>query len=185
MVPQFGGAWLLGHTSPGDVFVPEDRNDEHRMIASTAQAFIDQEVVPRSDALEGKDWDMARRLLRQCGDLGLLSVDVPEALGGVGLDVVSSVIVSEAMGRHASFATTAGAHMGLCMVPLLWFGTDTQRSAYLPRLATGGLVGAYALSEAGSGSDALGARATASRLPDGGYQLQLFLYTSPSPRDRG
>jgi alkylation response protein AidB-like acyl-CoA dehydrogenase len=168
---QFGGAWLLGETSPGAVFIPEDRNDEHRMIASTAGSFIDQEVVPRRDALEAKDWSLARQLMRQCGELGLLGADVPEEFGGVGLDVVSSVLVSEAMGRHASFATTAGAHMGLCIVPILWFGTPAQRAKYLPGLVTGEIVGAYGLSEAGSGSDALGARTTATRLADGGYEL--------------
>ncbi|HTV03530.1 MAG TPA: acyl-CoA dehydrogenase family protein [Luteitalea sp.] len=167
----YGGAWLLGAVPAPDVFTPEDRSDEHRMIATTAHAFMDQDVVPRRDALESKDWALARQLMRQCGDLGLLGVDVPEALGGVGLDVVSSVIVSEAMGRYASFATTAGAHMGLCVVPLLWFGTEAQRRRYLPRLASGEIVGAYALSEAASGSDALGARATATRLPDGGFAL--------------
>ena len=113
MTSQFGGAWLLGETSPGEVFRPEDRNDEHRMIAATAQSFIEQEVIPRREALEAKEWAVARQLMRQCGELGLLGVDVPETYGGVGLDTVSSVLVSEAMGRHASFATTAGAHMGL------------------------------------------------------------------------
>jgi alkylation response protein AidB-like acyl-CoA dehydrogenase len=166
-----GGAWLLDAAAAGAVFTPEDRSDEQRMIAATAHAFMEHEVVPRRDALEAKDWALARQLMRQCGDLGLLGVDVPEALGGVGLDVVSSVLVSEAMGRYASFATTAGAHMGLCIVPLLWFGTDAQRNRYVPRLASGELVGAYALSEAASGSDALGARATATRLPDGGFEL--------------
>ena len=107
MTSQFGGAWLLGETWPDDVFTPEDRNDEHRMISVTAQAFIEQEVIPRRDALEAKDWAVARQLMRQCGELGLLGVDVPEDFGGVGLDTVSSVLVSEAMGRHASFATTA------------------------------------------------------------------------------
>ena len=137
MTSQSGGAWLLGDTSPGAVFTPEDRNDEHRMIASTAHAFIEQEVIPQRDALEAKDWAVARRLMRQCGELGLLGVDVPEEYGGVGLDTVSSVLVSEAMGRHASFATTAGAHLGLCIVPILWFGTEAQRAAYLPRLTSG------------------------------------------------
>jgi alkylation response protein AidB-like acyl-CoA dehydrogenase len=171
MTSQFGGAWLLGETSPGDVFRPEDRNDEHRMISATAHAFVEQEVIPRSEALEAKDWTVARQLLRQCGELGLLGVDVPEDFGGVALDTVSSVLVSEAMGRHASFATSAGAHMGLCIVPLLWFGTAAQRSRYLPGLLSGEIIGAYGLSEAGSGSDALGARTTATPLPDGGYEL--------------
>ncbi len=171
MISQSGGTWLLGETSPTDVFIPEDRSDEHRMIAGTAHAFMEQEVIPRRDALEAKDWDTARRLMQQCGALGLLSADLPDTYGGVGLDVVSSVVVSEAMGRHASFATTAGAHMGLCIVPILWFGSEQQRTTYLPRLAAGEIVGAYALSEAASGSDALGARATATTLPDGGYEL--------------
>lgn len=171
MISQPGGAWLIGETSPDAVFVPEDRTDEHRMIAATAQQFMEQDVLPQREALEGKDWAVNRRLLVTCGDLGLLGVDVPDAYGGVGLDTVSSVLVSEAMGRYASFATTAGAHMGLCIIPLLWFGTDDQRAMYLPKLVTGEWVGAYALSEAASGSDALGARATARRLPDGGYEL--------------
>jgi alkylation response protein AidB-like acyl-CoA dehydrogenase len=171
MISQCGGEWLLGETSADAVCLPEDRTDEHRMIAATAQAFMEQEVLPRREALEAKDWALARTLMRQCGDLGLLGVDVPDAWGGVGLDVMSSVLVSEAMGRYASFATTAGAHMGLCIVPILWFGTPTQRQRYLPGLVSGEIIGAYGLSEAASGSDALGARATATRLPDGGYEL--------------
>jgi len=168
---QPGGAWLIGETSPGDVFAPEDRSGEQRMIAATAQAFVDGEVAPRRDALEAKDWGVARGLLRGAGELGLLGADVPEELGGVGLDVISSVQVSEAMGRQASFGTTVGAHTGLCVIPLLWFGTEAQRAHYLPRLTSGELVGAYALSEAGSGSDALGARAVATSLPAGGFEL--------------
>jgi alkylation response protein AidB-like acyl-CoA dehydrogenase len=168
---QFGGAWLLGETAPDAVCIPEDRSDEHRMISGTAVSFMDQEVVPRRDVLEAKDWSVARQLMRQCGDLGLLGADVPEQFGGVALDVVSSVLVSEAMGRYASFATTAGAHMGLCIVPILWFGTPEQRATYLPGLVSGEIIGAYGLSETGSGSDALGARATATRLADGGYEL--------------
>ncbi len=171
MSSQSGGAWLLGDVPSGSTFTPEERNDEQRMIAATAQAFIEHEVVPRRDALEAKDWSVARQLMRQCGELGLLGVDVPDAFGGVGLDTVSSVVVSEAMGRHASFATTAGAHMGLCIIPILWFGTPRQREQYLPGLVAGEIVGAYGLSEAGSGSDALGARATATPLADGGYEL--------------
>lgn len=168
---QHGGAWLVGGTTPADVFTPEDRTDEHRMIAATAQAFVDHDVASRRDALEDHQWDVARALVRRAGGLGLLGADVPEALGGVGLDVISSVLVSEALGRHPSFAATVGAHTGLCVIPILWFGTDAQRARYLPRLASGELVGAYALSEAASGSDALGARATATRQPAGGYAL--------------
>ncbi|MGH9409639.1 MAG: acyl-CoA dehydrogenase family protein, partial [Vicinamibacterales bacterium] len=103
--------------------------------------------------------------------LGLLATDVPEEYGGLALDKVSSVIVGEAVGRCASFATTFGAQTGLAITPLLCFGTEEQKQKYLPRLVSGDIIGAYALSESGSGSDALGARARAARRPDGGFVL--------------
>ena len=123
------------------------------------------------DRLEQKDWALARALVRRCGDLGLLGTDVPEAYGGVELDKVSSIVVGEAVGRSASFATTFGAETGLAITPLLCFGTEEQKQRYLPGLVTGELVGAYALSESGSGSDALGARARAVRQADGSFIL--------------
>lgn len=151
--------------------MPDGLGAEHRMIAATAASFVEQEVWPRRGALEAKDWSVARDLMRRAGELGLLGADVPELLGGAGLDLVSSVLVSAALGRYASFATTVGAHTGLGIVPILWFGTDAQRERWLPGLASGEIVAAYGLSEAGSGSDALGARTAAVRLPDGGYRL--------------
>jgi alkylation response protein AidB-like acyl-CoA dehydrogenase len=166
-----GGAWLLETSEPDDCFCREAFSDEHRLIRGTAEAFLRQEVLPALDALERKDWALARTLLRRCGDLGLLGTDAPEALGGVGLDKVSSMIVGEEMGGCASFATAYGAQSGLALVPLLYFGTDEQQQRYVPRLVSGELVGAYALSESGSGSDALGARARATRTADGDYSL--------------
>ena len=123
------------------------------------------------DRLEAKDWALARSLLQRCGDLGLLGTDVPEALGGVELDKAASVLVGEAVGRCASFATTFGAQTGLAITPLLCFGTDEQKRRYLPGLVSGEMVGAYALSESGSGSDALSAKARAVRQDDGSFLL--------------
>ncbi|MGH9158725.1 MAG: acyl-CoA dehydrogenase family protein, partial [Vicinamibacteraceae bacterium] len=166
-----GGAWLFEDTTPDEVFTPERLSDEHRMIGRTALEFVTNEVLPQIDALERKDWRLARQLIRRCGDLGLLATDVPEAYGGLALDKVSSLLVTEAIARSASFGATFGAMTGLSIMPILCFGSEAQRQQYLPRLVTGELVGAYALSESGSGSDALGARARAVRQTDNGFRL--------------
>ncbi len=165
-----GGAWLIEDaTEP--IFTPERLSDEHRLIRQTADEFVASEVLPVIDRLEQKDWALARALVRRCGDLGLLGTDVPEAYGGVELDKVSSIVVGEAVGRAASFATTFGAETSLAITPLLCFGTEEQKQRYLPGLVSGEIVGAYALSESGSGSDALGAKARAVRQPDGSFVL--------------
>ena len=165
-----GGAWLIEDaTEP--IFTPERLSDEHRLIRQTADEFVASEVLPALDRLEQKDWALARALVRRCGDLGLLGTDVPEAYGGVELDKVSSIVVGEAIGRAASFATTFGAETSLAITPLLCFGTEEQKQRYLPGLVSGEIVGAYALSESGSGSDALGAKARAVRQPDGSFVL--------------
>ena len=166
-----GGSWLIEDTAADAIFTPEKLSDEHRLIGQTADEFMTKEVLPSIERLEQKDWTLARQLVRRAGELGLLGTDVPEALGGVGLDKGSSIVVGEAAGRAASFATTFGAQTGLAITPLLCFGTDAQKAQYLPGLVSGELVGAYALSESGSGSDALGAKARATRLPDGSFSL--------------
>jgi alkylation response protein AidB-like acyl-CoA dehydrogenase len=165
----YGGAWLLGES--GHVFTPEQLTDEHRLIAQTANEFVTTEVLPALERLEQKDWALARDLVQRCGDLGLLGTDVPEAFGGVALDKAASIVTGEAVGRSASFATTFGAQTGLAITPLLCFGTADQQQRYLPGLVAGTIVGAYALSESGSGSDALGARTRATRQPDGSFVL--------------
>jgi alkylation response protein AidB-like acyl-CoA dehydrogenase len=162
---------LIEDTAADAIFTPEKLSDEHRLIGQTADEFMTKEVMPSIERLEQKDWTLARQLVRRAGELGLLGTDVPEALGGVGLDKVASIVVGEAAGRAASFATTFGAQTGLAITPLLCFGTDAQKAQYLPGLVSGELVGAYALSESGSGSDALGAKARATRLPDGSFSL--------------
>jgi alkylation response protein AidB-like acyl-CoA dehydrogenase len=166
-----GGEWLLQATSADHVFTPERLSEEHRLIARTTQEFVDNEVLPVLDRLEQKDWDLARKLVRRGGDLGLLGVDVPEAYGGVGLDKVTSLVVSERMARSASFGAAFGAQANLTVIPIFLFGSEAQKQKYLPKLLSGELIGAYGLSETGSGSDALGARTRATRQADGGFLL--------------
>ena len=166
-----GGSWLIESSQPGDVVTPERRTDEHRLIAQTASEFVTHDVLPALRRLEQKDWALARDLLRRAGELGLLAVDVPEAYGGVALDKVSSLIVSDKLSRAASFGATVGAQANLTIIPLVLFGTEAQKRKYLPRLLSGELVGAYSLSESGSGSDALGARTRADRQTDGSFVL--------------
>ena len=166
-----GGAWLIEDTAADSVFTPERLTDEHRLIGQTADEFINNEVLPALERLEQKDWALARTLVHRAGELGLLGTDVPEALGGVELDKASSIVVGESVGAAASFATTFGAQTGLAITPLVCFGTEDQKQRYLPRLVSGEIVGAYALSESGSGSDALGAKTRATREPDGSYRL--------------
>src|ERR1051325_7133549 len=108
-----GGDWLVAESTPAEVFTPERLNDEQRLIGRTTTEFLEQEVVPALDELERKNWGLARTLVKRCGDLGLLGIDVPEEFGGVGLDKISSVVASEAIGSASSFATTFGAQSGL------------------------------------------------------------------------
>ena len=166
-----GGSWLLEDTAPSDIFTPEKKSDEHLLMAQSTDEFISNEVLPNLEKLEAKDWELARTLIRRCGDLGLLGTTVPEAYGGLDLDKVSSLIVAEHIARSASFATTYGGHTNLCILPIVLFGTDAQKQKYLPRLVAGELVGAYALSESGSGSDALAAKTRAVKQPDGSWVL--------------
>jgi alkylation response protein AidB-like acyl-CoA dehydrogenase len=166
-----GGSWLLDETEPSELFTPERMTDEHRLMAQSTDEFIDNEVLPNLDRLEQKDWALARTLIRRCGELGLMGVNVPEAYGGLDLDKASSVVVVERIARSASFATTFGGQANLCILPLVLFGTEQQKQKYLPKLVAGETVGAYALSESGSGSDALAAKTRATRQPDGSWVL--------------
>ncbi len=168
---QRGGEWLLQTAEASTVFTPEQLTEEHRLIARTAEEFIANEVLPALDRLEQKDWALARSLVQRAGALGLLGVDVPEVYGGLALDKVTSLIVSDRMSRSASFGASFGAQANLVVIPLCLFGTEAQKQKYLPRLLTGDIIGAYGLSETGSGSDALGARTRATRQPDGSFVL--------------
>jgi alkylation response protein AidB-like acyl-CoA dehydrogenase len=166
-----GGEWLLHSSDPSGAFTPEQVTEEHRLIAQTVTDFADQEVLPVLDRLEKKDWELARDLIRRCGALGLLGADAPEAYGGAALDKRSSMLISERMVRTASFGATFGAQANLTVLPIVLFGTEVQKRKYLPPLLSGEMVGAYCLSEPGSGSDALGARTRATRQDDGSFVL--------------
>ena len=142
-----GGAWLTEETDAASVLTPEKLSEEHRLIGRTAEEFVDNEVLPALDRLEQRTGRWRARLIERCGELGLLGTDVPEALGGVALDKAASLLVGEAVGRCASFATTFGAQTGLAVTPLLCFGSEAQKAKYLPRArVTGEMIGAYALS---------------------------------------
>jgi alkylation response protein AidB-like acyl-CoA dehydrogenase len=162
---------LIEERAPEEILTPEDFTEEQRMIADTTRQFVDSEVRPAIPQLERHDWDLARALLRKAGELGLLGANVPEEYGGLGLDQTSGTLISENVGRSASFAVTFGAQTGIGMLPILYFGTEEAKRKYLPRLVTGELVAAYALTEAGSGSDALAAKTTARLSEDGRHYI--------------
>jgi len=166
-----GGSWLLEETEPASVFTPEKLSDEHRLMAQTVEEFVATEVMPNIDRLETKDWNLARTLVERAGELGLLGISVPEQYGGLDLDKVSALVVSERIARSASMAAAYGAQANLTILPIVLFGTDTQKAKYLPGLVSGEKIGAYALSESGSGSDALAARTRATRQADGSWVL--------------
>ena len=166
-----GGAWLLDDPDRNGLFTPEQMSEEHELIDQTAREFVTNEVLPKSDELEAKNWDVARQLLRGAGELGLLGTDVPETYGGVQLDTVSAAVIASRFAQSGSFSAAFGAQTGLTIMPIRMFGSDEQKQRYLPRLVSGELVGAYCLSESGSGSDALGAKTRAVRQDDGDYVL--------------
>jgi len=166
-----GGAFLIEQTSAQSVFTPEDFSPEHQMIAATTRAFIEGEVAPHSEQLEHQDWELTVSLLRKAGDLGLLAADVPEAYDGLGTDKVSSALITETITRGGSFALSHGAHVGIGSLPIVFFGNEEQKQKYLPGLASGQMIAAYALTEPGSGSDALGAKTAAKLSDDGQYYV--------------
>ncbi len=166
-----GGAFLFAAIAPAAVRMPEDRGDEERAIAALADDFVAREVRPALLALEGHDLGELRRLLGRMGELGLLGLGVPEAYGGLSLGLSAATLLSERLGPTGGVAVAHGAHAGLATLPLVFFGTDEQKRRYLPRLAAGEWIGAYALTEPGYGSDALNARTSARRSDDGGFVL--------------
>ncbi|GAB3803036.1 acyl-CoA dehydrogenase family protein [Virgibacillus kimchii] len=156
-----GGGFLVEDLTGEDVITPEDFSEEHHMIAKTTEDFVAGEVLPKVDNLENHEFEHSVDLLKKAGELGLLGADVPEEYGGLGLDKISSSLITEKFSRAGGFSVTHGAHVGIGSLPIVFFGNDEQKEKYLPKLATGELLAAYALTEPSSGSDALGAKATA------------------------
>jgi alkylation response protein AidB-like acyl-CoA dehydrogenase len=166
-----GGSFLLEERQTADVFTPEDFSEQQQMIGQTTEEFAVNEILPQAEKIEHKDYSVSRDLLKKAGDLGLSGVEIPEAYGGLEMDKVTAAIIADHMAKYAGFATTWGAHSGIGMLPIVYFGTEEQKKKYLPKLATGETVGAYALSEATSGSDALNCRARAVLSPDGKHYI--------------
>jgi alkylation response protein AidB-like acyl-CoA dehydrogenase len=162
-----GGNFLLTEIAPDSVFTPEELSSEQRLMAQTADKFMEKEVLPHIEALEHQEEGLAQKVFKKAAGLGLLGMDVPTEYGGLGLNKTSAVGVEEQMTRLGGFGVTCGAHSGIGTQPLIYFGTEAQKKKYLPKLATGEWMAAYALSEAGSGSDALGLRTKATLTPDG------------------
>ncbi len=156
-----GGNFLLDSISAEKVFTPEDFSEEHIMIGKTTEEFVVNDVVPQLEEIENHNFDISRRLLTKAGELGLLGADVPEEYGGLGLDKISSSVITEKFSRAGGFSLSYGAHVGIGSLPIVFFGNHDQKAKYLPDLATGEKIAAYALTEPGSGSDALGAKTTA------------------------
>jgi alkylation response protein AidB-like acyl-CoA dehydrogenase len=166
-----GGSFLIEDRAPEEVFTPEDINDEQRMFARTAEEFLRKEVIPREDAIYAKDYSVHRELMKQAGELGLLSIDIPEKYGGLGLHKVSSAVVGEQFALQSSFAGTQSSHVNIGTLPIVFFGTEDQKRKYLPLLASGEWIGAYALTEPQSGSDALAAKTKAVLSADGHHYI--------------
>jgi butyryl-CoA dehydrogenase len=166
-----GGSFLIEERGPDDVFTPEDFTEQHLLIAQTTEEFANKEIVPNIERMEHKEFAVNRELVKKAGELGLSGVDVPEEYGGMEMDKVTSAIIADRLAKYGGFSTTWGAHTCIGTLPIVYFGTHEQKKKYLPGLASGDTVGAYALSESSSGSDALNCRARASLSPDGKHYL--------------
>src|SRR5262245_33300648 len=166
-----GGQFLTTDIEPRDIFTREDLTDEQRLFGQAAGEFMRRDVVPREARLYEHDWELTRALLRQAGELDLLRLEIPEAYGGLGLDKISSAFVAESIAVNPSFGGSIGAHTAIGTLPLVYFGNEAQKAKYLPRLASGELIAAYALTEPQSGSDALAARTTARLSEDGRHYI--------------
>jgi alkylation response protein AidB-like acyl-CoA dehydrogenase len=149
-----GGSFLLESPSPGDVFTPADLTDDQKLIGQTAEEFVVKEVLPLVKDLENKKSGLMPSLVKKGGELGLMGGGVPEDYGGAGLDKIATTVLTEKLSIYGGFAVTHGAHAGIGTLPIVYFGTEEQKKKYLPKLATGELIGAYCLSEPQAGSDA-------------------------------
>ena len=166
-----GGSFLLGETDPGSIFTPEDFAEEHRMIANTVSRFIADKVFPVMEDLDAKKEGAMRGLLVEAGELGLLGADIPEQYGGFELDEICSTIIAEGVGSSGSFGVAHGGQVGIGSLPIVYFGSEPQKRKYLPPVVTGEKIAAYALTEPGSGSDAMSAKTRAVLSPDGKYYI--------------
>ena len=162
-----GGEYLIAETACTDVFTPEDFTDEQRSMAETTEQFVINEIMPHQDEIEHQNFDIVVEKMQKCGELGLLMMDAPEEYGGLELDKASTMLVAEKISYAGSFSVAFSAHTGIGTLPLIYYGTKEQKEKYLNKIISGEWCAAYCLTEPGSGSDALGAQATAVLSPDG------------------
>jgi len=166
-----GGGFLLEERRPEEIFTPEDFTEQHTLIAQTTEEFAKNEIIPNIERMEKKEFSINRALVRKAGELGLSSVDIPEEYGGTQMDKVTSAIIADRMASYGGFSTTWGAHTCIGTLPIVYFGTEEQKKKYLPKLAAGEIVGAFALSESSSGSDSLNVRTRAELSADGKHYI--------------
>lgn len=166
-----GGEFLLEEPINTEAVYPEQFSEEHKMLAKTARDFAEKEILPSAEEMEKHNYEVTKKLLKKAGELGFTAVDVPEKYGGLGLDKISSMIVTEKLGVNGSFSATLGAHSGIGTLPIVYFGNEEQRSKYLPDLASVNKVSAYALTEPGAGSDALSIKTKAELSSDGKHYI--------------
>ncbi len=166
--PTRGGQFLVKQTACEDVFTPEDFTEEQLMMRDSVKEFIDKEVWPFKDRFEKKDYAFTEACMRKAGEMGFLSVAVPEAYGGMGMGFVDTVLVCDYIsGATGSFSTAFGAHTGIGTMPITLYGTEAQKAKYVPKLASGEWFGAYCLTEPGAGSDANSGKTKAVLSEDG------------------
>jgi len=166
-----GGEFLIRNSNVEDVFIPEDLNEEQRMIKQMSEDFMEQEIYPNAQKIEKQEDNIAPKLLKKMGDLGLLGAHMPLQYGGTELDTNTNTVISDVFGPAGSFIVSFAAHTGIGMLPILYFGTEEQKSKYLPGLISGDLKASYCLTEPGSGSDALAAKTRADRSADGSHYV--------------
>jgi butyryl-CoA dehydrogenase len=166
-----GGSFLLEERQTSEVFTPEDFTEQHHLIGQTTEEFAVNEILPNVEKIEHKEFQVTRDLLKKAGDLGLSGAEIPEAYGGLEMDKVTAAVIADHIAKYAGFATTWGGHSGIGTLPIVYFGTEEQKKKYLPKLAAGEIVGAYALSESSSGSDAMNCRARAELSKDGKHYI--------------
>ncbi len=166
-----GGEFLIKESDPQSVFIPEEINEEQKMMVETAADFVEKEILPRLDAIDNQEPGLTVSLLEKAGQLGLLGTSIPEEYGGLGGDFNTNTFLSMQMGTSYSFGVSFAAHTGIGTLPILYYGTDEQKKKYLPKLASGELKSAYCLTEPTSGSDALSAKTTAILSDDGKYYI--------------
>ena len=166
-----GGSFLIEDVTPEDIFTLEDLSPEQKQIADVASKFAEEKISPQGNEIEAKNWDVSRKLMRDLGDLGLLGIDVPEQYGGLDMDKITSTLVSQNLSASGSFSVTFSAHVTIGTLPLVWYGTPEQKEKYLPKLASGEWIAAYALSESSAGSDAMNLRTRATLTPDGKHYV--------------